>query len=178
MTITLWLNLKPPLEFQEAALSHNVNTQKKREVKLKWLHHRCWFLNWQWHSFWLPISESAATQFLAADFQIRSDEVLAADLWIDSDIVFRCRFLNRQQRGFGCRFLDRQLSSFRYWFLDRQRRSFHCRFLNWQSLSLIESLGRQSGYLKELRGRDKTIFGQTKTGARAYLNQPQTPHLI
>jgi len=59
----------------------------------KWLHHRCWFRNdvvfgcrfmiQKRHSFWLPISESAAPQFLAAN------------LWFKSNLV-DCRFLNRQ----------------------------------------------------------------------------------
>jgi len=68
-----------------------VNTQKKREVKPKWLHHRCRF------------QKSATTQ-LAADFWIDSDAVLllifestttqllAANLWIDSGAVLTVNF--------------------------------------------------------------------------------------
>ena len=52
-----------------------VNTHKKREVKTKWLHHRCRFLNRQRHSFWLLIFKSAAAQFC-------------------------CRFLNRHRQSF------------------------------------------------------------------------------
>jgi len=42
-----------------------------------------------------------------------------------------------------------------------------------------KSLGNKSNCLKELRG-GKTGFGQTITGTRTHLNQPQTPppHLM
>jgi len=104
----------------------------------------------------LLISESAATQFLAADF------------WIGSGKVFCCRFLNRQRQSFHDRFLN--------W----QQYSFHCQFLKRQQLSLIKSLGNKPDCLKELRGRGKIGFGHTKIGTRTHLNQPQTPppHLI
>jgi len=71
----------------------NVNTKKKkekkqREVKPKWLHHGCWFLNRQRHGFWLLISKSVATLFFAADFWIGIDTISCWFLKSQSDNSF------------------------------------------------------------------------------------------
>jgi hypothetical protein len=52
----------------------------------------------------LPISGSAAAQYLTADFWIGSSTVLAADFCIDSSTFFGCPSLHRQRRSFAADF--------------------------------------------------------------------------
>jgi hypothetical protein len=54
----------------------------------------------------LPISESAATQCLVADFYIGSGIAFGADIRIGSDIVFIANFRNNNDTYFHCRFLN------------------------------------------------------------------------
>jgi hypothetical protein len=110
-------------------------------------HSHCRFLNWQRHSFWLLISESVMTQFLAAVSELAAPQFLAVDFWFGSYLV-GYRFLNRQLHSLAADlwvisgivlaadlwvssgavlvadFLIGSDTVFGCWFLNRQRCSF------------------------------------------------------
>jgi len=96
--------------------------------------------------------------------------------------VFGCWFLNRQRRSFCLSISESTTTVFAvdFWigsdavFTADFWLRFCCRFLIRQQLSLIKSIGSKPDCFKELRGRGKTGFGQTKIGIRIHLNQPQT----